>query len=233
MKITNKIFIEGSITALTGFRIGGNKSSLEIGGVDLNVIKTGSGIPYIPGSSFKGKMRSLLAKIEGSESCEKDSKEIKILFGDSGSNDNKQPTRLMCRDAALNQIEFNSTFGNLKERKLDFDFTEIKTENTINRSSGSALNPRQIERVPAGAKFNFEILLDIYEIDDIKKQLKLISTALELINLDYIGGHGSRGSGRVKIEVAKVYGFTINDSEGIKAMSSISGIEYFNVLEPK
>jgi len=62
MQLKKKIFIKGFIKAETGLRVGGSKETMEIGGVDLSVIKLPNGLPYIPGSSIKGKMRCLLER---------------------------------------------------------------------------------------------------------------------------------------------------------------------------
>lgn len=118
-KLIGKAFISGRIVVKTGLHIGGSKTVLDIGGVDLNVIKTPLGIPYIPGSSLKGKLRSILAREEGSlaikrepnmpEDMKVDSERINLLFGrgaDKDSEENKLPekcllTRLIVRDAFL------------------------------------------------------------------------------------------------------------------------------------
>ena len=66
MKLRGKIIFRGKISTQTGLHIGGSKASLKIGGMDNEVLKTIDNKPYIPGSSLKGKLRSLLAKAEGS-----------------------------------------------------------------------------------------------------------------------------------------------------------------------
>lgn len=219
MRLIAKIIIKGKFLTKTGLHIGGNTSSLEIGGVDLNVVKTGAGVPYIPGSSLKGKLLSLLAKVRGKMEKKEDTMEMKLLFGDSGGRENKTATRLQVRDAMLDRKHFESDagFGEKSERALDFDYSEIKTENTIDRSTGSAKHPRHIERVPAGAIFDFELVLDIYEEDDARKFLNLIDEALQLLELDYLGGHGTRGSGKVEILNLEINGKEISE-RGIKTM---------------
>lgn len=60
MFIKNYI-INGEITCKTGLHIGGSLETIEIGGSDNPIIKdTVSNLPFIPGSSIKGKLRSLL-----------------------------------------------------------------------------------------------------------------------------------------------------------------------------
>ncbi len=51
-------------------------------------------------------------------------------------------------------------------KNLPLQWTEIKTENVINRIKGSAESPRQIERVPAGAIFTFEMLYSVFDERD-------------------------------------------------------------------
>lgn len=64
-KLTKKIFINGTIDVKTGIAVGGGSIGLEIGGADKVVVRNPiSNEPYIPGSSLKGKMRSLLEKLD-------------------------------------------------------------------------------------------------------------------------------------------------------------------------
>lgn len=215
-KLTAKLIIKGQIEALTGLHIGGSKSSLDIGEVDLNVIKSPKGKPFIPGSSLKGKMRSLLARLEGSEKVQTDSAKIKEIFGASGDEqetnaDGQQKfmvTRLIVRDAELNESAFYASFEEEHREKMDFDFTDVKFENTINRIKGVAEHPRQLERVPAGAKFDFELVYDIYSDvtekiaetdaeDRLSLHLDAIQHAMQLLQDDYLGGQGSRGYGKI------------------------------------
>jgi CRISPR-associated protein Csm3 len=221
MKLEKKIFITGHIKAETGLRIGGNKSSLEIGGVDINIIKSASGEPYVPGSSLKGKLRTLLgAKLYGKADVKEDENIIKKLFGDSGDKKSGQYTRLIVRDCPLDTDHFKKTFPD--EQKRDFEFSEIKTENRIDRSSGKAEHPRQIERVPAGTRFRFSLLLDIYEGDDSNQLLQLLANGFEMLHYDYLGGHGSRGSGRVTITVDSISGKRISPDTGITDMHPVT-----------
>lgn len=216
-KLSAKLFIEGTIKIVTGLHIGGSKSSMIIGGVDLDIVKTGNGVPFIPGSSLKGKMRSLLAKVEGSNDIKNDSTLLKKLFGDPAAKDERHITRLQIRDAHLNKNEFDLQFGTIEDRVLDFDYSEIKTENVINRLKGSAEHPRHMERVPAGSIFDFKFDIDIYEGDNIEEFTSKIKLGLDLLNDDYLGGSGSRGSGGIDIIVTKINGKKYSDS-GITAI---------------
>lgn len=211
MKLTGKIFIEGKIKAVTGLHIGGSKTALDIGGIDLNVIKTSEGIPYIPGSSLKGKLRSLLAREYGSESVNSDNDTIKEIFGESPNKESEgKITRLIVRDSFIGEdIKKNMESKNGEFSELELEYTEGKWENTIDRKSGTAGNPRQIERVPAGAEFTFELVYNVY---DNKKDdhIKEIIKAMRLLEDDYIGGSGSRGYGKVKFTDVKFLEKTID-----------------------
>ncbi len=199
MKLIEKKVLTGTITLETGLHIGGAKTALDIGGLDLPVIKTPKGVPYIPGSSLKGKIRSLLAKKEGSMDVKTDSHLLRKMFGGVEDKDKKQEiTRLIFRDAYLDEEKFRQDFPE-KEVKLETDYTEIKTENTIDRPTGKAKHPRTIERVPAGAVFHFEIILDKYQ-EDTEDFIGKLKEGFDLLQNDYLGGSGTRGYGKVKIE---------------------------------
>lgn len=209
MQLTGKIFITGDIVAMTGLHIGGSKSSLDIGGVDLNVIKTPGGIPFIPGSSLKGKLRSMLARINGSmainrrevdqgEKSDEDFPIICEIFGLPADDDEKgYITRLIVRDANLNVDHFKQQF---EDGSMELEFSDVKWENTINRKTGTAQHPRQLERVPAGASFRFEMVYDVYNDKKEEQHLSQIRTAMRLLEGDYLGGQGSRGYGKIRFE---------------------------------
>jgi CRISPR-associated protein Csm3 len=198
MKLISKTIISGTITLETGLHIGGSKSSLEIGGIDSPVIKTAKGVPYIPGSSLKGKLRSLLAKEEGATDFKFESTMLKQIFG-YAHKENPQVTRLYVRDAYMDETKFKVTF---EKAELDTEYTEEKVENTIDRISGTSKGGlRHIERVPAGAVFNFEMVLNKFENDP--DFLPEIRKAINLFKDDYLGGSGSRGYGKVKGEITE------------------------------
>jgi len=245
MKLTGKIVIKGQILAVTGLHIGGNKNTKRIGELDNPVIKDASGKPYIPGSSIKGKLRSMLAKTEGSVCItEKEFKELKIsnpkltcdekiqylldIFGSSGDNDKGNPSRLIVRDAVL----IDNSLA--KAEYLDSDYTQYKWENTVNRVTGTAKDPRQQERVPAGAKFRFELILDCYESDKTLDYIKKVLHAMELLEKDYIGGSGSRGYGQIKfIRDKLVFNYYKISSEKIEAEENEEFMDVFNAFCPK
>jgi len=201
MSKLEKIFrASGTLEVLTGLRIGGTKSSLDIGGMDENPIIRHplTNLPYIPGSSLKGKMRCLLEQKEGKWNqeggpCDCGNCDICSLFG---AMRNRTPTRLIVRDSFLTD-EWEKRWAESKD-----DLAEIKTETAINRRSGAALKRslRTQERIPPGVKFNLELILRIFKNDDPEKYKKMINTALDLLQKDYLGSSGTRGYGKVKIE---------------------------------
>ena len=199
MKLIEKNIITGTIFLKTGLHIGGSKSSLDIGGLDSPVIKTPLGVPYIPGSSLKGKIRTLLGLSYGAFKLEEDKEIIKKMFG-SAEKDWTEPTRLIFRDAVLDVEKFMEVFTN-KNASLETDFSEEKYENTIDRKSGKTTGGglRNIERVPAGAVFSFEIVINVFDKDNKNKMLKELEKGLNLLQDDYLGGSGTRGYGKVVI----------------------------------
>ena len=206
--------ITGIIELLSGLHIGGGDDTMKIGGIDNGVVKDiNTNKPYIPGSSLKGKMRSLLEWDIGVVGIGDGSPFNSKLLSNPLFNDTKKKTK------ALNLLKL---FGN---GKSDDKFSEItpitrisvgdcslideglivseaKYENVIDRQKGSASNPRQTERVPAGVKFNFDIRIKILNQEDNEEELiSMVKRGLELIENDYLGGSGSRGYGRVKFNI--------------------------------
>lgn len=197
--LIKKIGITTSMKLITGLHIGGNKENVEIGGIDIPVIRAAikENQPYIPGSSLKGKIRSLLEQIAGSSEVGKNDK-INDVFG--FANDNK-PSKIIFRDAYLND---NSEKILKDSENLDMPYTEGKWENVINRIKGTAEHPRQIERIPAGVSFDVEIVINVWDNDeDGQKSLKLLKEGIHALENDYLGGSGSRGYGQVKFSELK------------------------------
>ena len=198
-KLVKKIKIQTSITLVTGLHIGGSSDNVEIGGIDNPVIKlaTRGNEPYIPGSSLKGKMRCLLEQTAGAPKVGMDQK-VNNLFGITESrtlNTDNKPSKLIVRDAILSK---ESKEALLACDNLDMPYTENKWENVIDRTKGVAEHPRQSERVPAGAVFNAEFVLNIWDDDKEDELLALFEKGIRLLENDYLGGSGSRGYGQIK-----------------------------------
>lgn len=209
-----KIKINAVLEVLTGMHIGGSSAFSAIGSVDSPVIRDSrTGLPIIPGSSLKGKLRTLLARsVSGSAAPNKgpdgDEPGVKRLFGgDKGA----VKTRLQFVDAfMLNHQELKET-----------GVTEVKFENTINRLTGTA-NPRQIERVVRGSRFGFTVVYDIVEENEIREDFRNLAKALTLLEMDYLGGHGTRGYGRVRFREFKLE--SIESSLPETYMAELGGI---------
>ncbi|QED48149.1 type III-A CRISPR-associated RAMP protein Csm3 [Cytobacillus dafuensis] len=214
MQLVKIIRKKGIIHCETGLRIGGSKDSIEIGGLDNPIIRHPiTDLPYIPGSSFKGKLRSLLESVYGrknafdeapkkGEPCGCGKCYVCRVFGPHKNTKHELgPTRLIVRDARLTA----ESEAELKEAQLTkgIFFSEIKTENTINRDKGMAINPRPYERVPEGTAFELEMMIKIYDVDNESEILHFIKEGLELMEHDYLGSSGSRGYGKVRIETVE------------------------------
>lgn len=209
--------ITGIIVCESGLHIGGSSDAVDIGGSDNPVIRDViSGYPYIPGSSLKGKLRSLLElsdkKSSQSVIDNKDSNSISTdedciavqLFGttpkDSKDIDSEKSyqTRTIIRDS----FPTDDTVEKWNKSDELFNGAEIKWENTIHRITSEA-KPRNIERVPRGSEFNFEIVFSTYSEDESKNLVKLLES-MKLLENNYLGGSGSRGSGQVKFKDIKI-----------------------------
>lgn len=182
------------ITVLTGLRIGGEKETFEIAGLDNPVLKAvfenNKKIPIIPGSSLKGKMRCMLEKKYG-----EDDKIINRLFGKD------KPGRLIFSDLLPTQ-ETLKNWEELERKGYTYSLgTEIKPENTIDRASGKA-TPRIMERIVMGSKFAGVITyLSPENQEERKEDIEILKEGLELVAKTYLGGCGSRGYGRVEISI--------------------------------
>jgi len=228
LRFIGKLILEGDLECQTGLHIGAGKGSLEIGGADNPVVKDAFGLPYIPGSSLRGKLRSLLeqssgmsvpaelvylSKRKGQEvrihQSDRPDDEICLIFGrnpgrlDRVSGDAFEsavatPARLTVYDAPLIA---ESITPQMREN-LDDEITEVKSENAIDRITSQA-NPRTLERVPAGARFHFRMILDLLCGED-RELVPRVIEALRLLEDDSLGGGGSRGSGRVRFSGLKM-----------------------------
>ncbi len=192
-----KIQITGTMEIVTGTHIGASSAFSAIGAVDAPVVRdAATNLPMIPGSSLKGKMRTLLAKKYSAgglpQSPNDDDPKIVELFGRS---EPVKPAKLLFSDMILSNREDLYQNG---ARGL----TEIKFENTINRQTAVA-NPRQIERVIRGAKFGLDIIYELTDEAKVEEHMRLLAEGFRLLEYDYIGGHGSRGYGKVKFNDLK------------------------------
>ena len=207
--IRGKIIIQGELVIKTGMHIGGGSDYAPIGSVDSPFVRDPlTQEPIVPGSSLKGKIRTLLARYRSKQyivnDIKADDEVLKRLFGSTSPQ-------------VISRLQFQDLFVS-GESKLLFEsietdtyMGEVKFENTINRADGTA-KPRQIERVPAGTKFVFQLVYTVIDETEIEEDLKTLHAGIKLLELDYLGGHGTRGYGRVSIENMKVTSFPDNDA---------------------
>lgn len=266
-KFQGKYIIKFDLRTITGLHIGGTTEGIGIGGLDNPVIKDPlTNKPYIPGSSLKGKLRSVLEwgldkvfKDEKGETpphtCENEPEIVKLrkeikkeenkeqkeqkeyleklkkkiescpicrIFGISASAEIGEPTRLTVRDAFPSE----KTIENWENILGEGLYTEMKTENAIDRITSMA-NPRTMERVPKNSVFEVEMIYDIYKEDDVDF-IKYLFQAMHLLEDSFLGGSGSRGSGKIKFENPKIsfrskenYYMTPNSEEKIIRLDEI------------
>lgn len=210
MKQLNIKTLKGKIVVKTGLHIGAGNDKVEIGGMDNPIIRNPlTREPYIPGSSIKGKMRSLMEwkldklKNTGGKvcSCGRPDCEICRVFGSANTKSDEAkdrgPTRLIVRDAVLTEY-WKKKFTEGKA------IIEEKSENSLNRITAEA-NPRPIERIVPGVEFDFEISYRVIDTGDNgsldeKYFNDVVLESLRLLQNDYLGGGGSRGNGQIEFK---------------------------------
>lgn len=216
-----KILIQFDLEVVTGMHIGGSSAFSAIGAVDSPVIRDAlTGRPIVPGSSLKGKLRTLLARsfagdIQKMPEFKDDHPTVLRMFGSTSAR-----SRLQFADAFVRNAEIMKAVG----------LTEVKSENVIKRLTSEAM-PRQIERVNPGTIFAETIVYDVCDQEEMLEDLMLLAKAMKLLQMDYLGGHGSRGSGRVSLK-----NFRIQDFDGKtdcaqlqKLFDEVAGYELFSV----
>lgn len=213
LRLLKHVSFTATLVCKTGLRIGGTESGIGIGTAENPVIKDPRGIPYVPGSSLKGKLRAMLEykydKLgdrgapcgcgQNLEICP-----VCTIFGPHrNTNHGLGPTRIIVRDAFLSTGSLENWENTRTEGE---DFTETKTETSIDRMTGMAARGslRTQERVPAGTEFQLNISLRVFEGDDEARMKGFVLESIDLINKDYFGGSGTRGYGWVEIKDVEV-----------------------------
>ena len=189
-----KIRISGDLIVKTGMHLGGSGAFAAIGAVDSPVVKDiRTNLPMIPGSSLKGKMRSLLAKEFNAQIVEPDYDNEKItrLFGSAQKNHVRR-SRILFSDMVL------ANEGELRNAGLQ-SMTEVKFENSISRATAVA-NPRQIERAVSGSVFELDLIYELENEHEFLEDMETLAEGMKLLQYDYLGGNGSRGYGKVEFQ---------------------------------
>ncbi len=207
--LKKKIIFRGKIETVSGLHIGGTEAGMEIGGVSSFIVRNPSdNMPYIPGSSIKGKMRSLIELVQGrignkpmglvkNGPCMEPESHGAKLFGNvtNGEEGGQRPSRIIVRDCMWQ--------GPTAFKNTDLFFAQAKTEVVLDRLTAKAM-PRTIERVPQGAIFGLSIVLNIFEGENEKELVDLVLQGLRLLQDDYLGGNGSRGYGEIKVNLETI-----------------------------
>lgn len=212
LKLSKHVSIMGVLVCKRGLHIGGTETEMGVGRTDKPVIKDFEGKPYIPGSSLKGKLRSMLEyKYKRGEDgnpcgCGQDLNSCPVctIFGPHRNVRHELgPTRIIVRDAFLARESLGDWQAARSEGK---DFTETKTETAIDRRTGIALKGtlRHPERVNPGTEFELIIVLRIFQGDDEAQIVRLVKEGIDLLNKDYLGGSGTRGYGWVEVKDIEV-----------------------------
>ena len=229
LKLIGKLILEGGLECRTGLHIGAGKGSLEIGGADNPVVKDSFGLPYVPGSSLRGRLRSLLEQSTGMavpselvyvsrrkgqevriHQSDRPDDEICLLFGRnpgrvervSGGEASESASATPARLTIYDAPLVPESITPQMRENLDDELTEVKSENAVDRITSQA-NPRTLERVPSGARFHFRLVLDVLCEED-RVLLARVVEGLRLLEDDSLGGGGSRGSGRVAFSGLKL-----------------------------
>ena len=216
-----KILIQFDLEVVTGMHIGGSSTFSAIGAVDSPVIRDAlTGHPIVPGSSLKGKLRTLLARSFAGD----------IQKMPEFKDDHPAVLRMFGSTSARSRLQFADAFVRNAETMKAVGLTEVKSENVIKRLTSEAM-PRQIERVNPGTIFAETIVYDVCDQEEMLEDLTLLAKAMKLLQMDYLGGHGSRGSGRVSLK-----NFRIQDFDGKtdcaqlqKLFDEVAGYELFSV----
>jgi len=240
--LLGRAFIRGEIEAVTGLHIGAGSGTLAIGGMDNPVVRDAlTNRPYIPGSSLRGKMRSLSERSLGLLPTYRIGRDVRIhvcqdetgyrgcdvchVFGVPAQAWSSQ-TRLLVRDVQLEE----ASARRLEGAGMDLPYTEAKWEVAIDRVT-SAATPRQMERVPAGAVFGpMEMSFALYEPQDVKR-FGLVLRAMQLLEEDYLGGQGARGSGSVRFQRLSITCRAGDNWEDVATWSPVQGADTFTLAD--
>lgn len=199
MLLKEYVTLKGVIKVKTGLHVGTGEK-VERGASTPVILSPRTGLPYVPGSSIKGKMRCLLELVCGR--VETDPKDpgspcwcgkcqICTLFGSGNTKTTFEPTRLIFRDC--NPTE--GTIELLNKIELE-DKPGVRIDRKTGKAAGGALFP--MKRVPEGCEFEFEVSVRVFDKDDKEAIKKWLAMGMYLMEQDALGGGGSRGSGHIE-----------------------------------
>ena len=220
-KVYTKVMIQFDLEVVTGMHIGGSSTFSAIGAVDSPVIRDAlTGRPVLPGSTLKGKLRTMLARCFAED----------ITKMPDFQDDHPVVRRMFGTTSARSRLQFADAFVRNAEEMQAVGLTEVKSENVIKRLNSEAM-PRQIERVNPGTIFAETIVYDACDEAEMQEDLQQLARAMKLLQMDYLGGHGSRGSGRVSLKNFRISDFNGEvDCAAIREMfDEVAEYELFSV----
>jgi CRISPR-associated protein Csm3 len=203
-KLEKRLIFSGTLEAITPLHIGSGKPEIDIGEVDMPILRDPTSQPYIPGSSLKGRTRAeaeRLAREEGMDVCNPPN-----VSNMCGTTKRRVDDFCICcrifgtagRVSVASKVKFRDAYSveNIEEL-LE------RTGTAIDRETGSVVRGAlySIEAVPAGATFSLDIVTENLD----KEELKLLLAALHSVEDSALGGSSTRGFGKVKINIEKVY----------------------------
>ncbi|WP_373530359.1 CRISPR-associated RAMP protein Csx7 [Nostoc sp.] len=227
----NRLKITGKLTTITALRISAGRSSEPIGS-DLPVIKDALGNPLIPGSSFKGALRSRLEsflrgivgnnrKLVANPAIENEwsitSQEMKQLK--DSYHDDQALTEEILKQTDLVSHLFGSPWIASKFQVRDltvvsdtwFGQYQERDGVAIDRDTETAADGKlyDFQVVPAATQFDFKAVVENAEL----WELGLLMIGLHQFETEQIplGGGRSRGLGVVKLEIEKMRWFDVNN----------------------
>lgn len=182
---TSRLHYHGKLVFTSAHRIGAERS-LDVTAPDLPILQTVDGLPYIPGSSFKGAWRAYTEAIlrtvqvqhnlgeklacdpltENSRCLpQKHVSDIKNTYRDDQKKLDetlRTDSCLICRVFGNGHLASKVLIKDLMIQPDSFYRTEIRDGVAIDRDSGRAADGMkyQFETVPAGAAFDLEILVE-------------------------------------------------------------------------
>jgi CRISPR-associated RAMP protein (TIGR02581 family) len=231
--LKEKIIIRGMVQSLTALHIGSQRS-LDPVESDAPVIKDPAGNPFIPGSSFKGVLRSFIeGLLAGAElpahqrpcfptdnlSCidEEEIEKIRTRVNEEKQDKNRvlpetkiaaYITEKACPVCRL----FGSSYmaGKLKIKDMPVkqgwhpDFLRIRDGVVIDRDSRTARDRGKYDFETVSPGVTFALEIMGDNLEPAEKGMLVV--ALRLISQGYasLGGNVSRGTGRVKIDITEI-----------------------------
>lgn len=213
-KLVKHAEVSGTMEVLSGLRIGAGGSSLDIGGLDNPILRHPvTRLPYVPGSSVKGKLRSLI-EVNGystgsfqnpqsnSSPCGCGSCVACWLFGCGNVRNTSEPSRLIFRDCTMQKESVDKLQPLLAEGVF---YSEVKAEVTMDRGTGKVGGggPRTMDRIASGSKLDFRMTCRVFEGDNEAVMKAAVGHALRLLEAEGLGGSVTRGYGQVRFEDLK------------------------------